>query len=103
MGATLRPATRQHPPNAGPDVHPRDFSCYGVPFEGLGRLPSLAGEAFPQAGGPDLSSGQFADWDTVDSGSEEQANVFSPNTVSTKVGSRALTTNHPELPSVGRH
>ena len=25
MGATLRPATRQHPPNAGPDVHPRDF------------------------------------------------------------------------------
>ena len=49
----------------------------------LERLSSLAGEAFPQ--GPDLSSGQGADWDTVDSGSEEQANVLSPNTVSTLV------------------
>ena len=75
----------------------------GCPLRAWDGYPPLRGEAFPQAGGPDLSSGQFADWDTVDSGSEEQANVFSPNTVSTKVGSRALTTNHPELPSVGRH
>ena len=77
MGATLRLATREHPPNAGPDVHPRDFSCSGVPL-------TAWEEAFPQAAGPDLSSGQGADWD-VDSGSEEQANVFSPNTVSTLV------------------
>ena len=34
-------------------------------LEGLGQLSSLAGEAFPQAAGPDLSSGQGADWDTV--------------------------------------
>ena len=85
MGATLRLATRQHPPNAGPDVHPRDFSCYGVPLRAWDGYPPLRGEAVPQAAGPDLSSGQGADWDTVDSGSEEQANVFSPNTVSTLV------------------
>ena len=54
-------------------------------LEGLGRLSSLEGEAFPQAAGPDLFSKQVADWDTVDSGSEAQANVFSPNTVSTLV------------------
>ena len=52
MGTTLRLATRQHPPNAGPDVYPRDFSCYGA-LDGLGRLASLEGEAFPQAVGLD--------------------------------------------------
>ena len=55
---------------------PRDFSCYAVPLDGLGRLSSFEGEAFPQAAGPDLSSGQGADWDTVDSGSGEQAKRF---------------------------
>ena len=37
------------------------------------------GKAFPQAAGPDVSSGQGADWDTMRS--EEQVNAFSPNTV----------------------
>ena len=54
-------------------------------LEGLGRLSSLEGEACPQAAGPDLFSGQGAGWDTVDSGSEEQAHVFSPATLSTLV------------------
>ena len=49
MYATLRPATRKHPPNAGPDVHPWDCTCYGGALEGLGWLSSLEGEAFPQA------------------------------------------------------
>ena len=80
MGATLRLETRQHPPDAGPDVHPRGFSCYGVPLRAWDGHPPLRGEAFPQATGPDLSSGHGADWDT-----ERQANVFSPNTVSTLV------------------
>ena len=52
-------------------------------LEGLGRLSSLEGEACPQAAGPDLFSRQGAGWDTVDSGSEEQAYVFSPATLST--------------------
>ena len=54
-------------------------------LEGLGRLSSLEGEACPQAAGPDLFSRQGAGWDTVDSGSEEQAYVFSPATLSTLV------------------
>ena len=49
-------------------------------LEGLGWLSSLAGEAYPQA------ETCFQDnWDTVDSSSEEQATVFSPNTLSTLV------------------
>ena len=48
----------------GPDVHPRDFSCYGVPLRAWDGYPP----AFPQPAGPDLSSGQGADWDTADSG-----------------------------------
>ena len=47
-------------------------------LEGLGRLSSLEGEACPQAAGPDLFSRQGAGWDTVDSGSEEQAYVLVP-------------------------
>ena len=54
-------------------------------LEGLGRLSSLEGEACPQAAGPDLFSRRGAGWDTVDSGSEEQAYVFSPATLSTLV------------------
>ena len=46
MGATLRLATRQHPPNAGPDVHPRDFSCYGVPLSTWDGYPPLRGKPF---------------------------------------------------------
>ena len=46
MGATLRLATRQHPPNAGPDVHPRDFSCYGVPLRAWDGYPPLRGKPF---------------------------------------------------------
>ena len=42
------------------------FLLWGA-LEGMGRLSSLEGEAFPQAAGPDLSSGPWT-----------QANVFSP-------------------------
>ena len=45
MGATLRLATCQHPPNAGPDVHPGTLLLWGA-LEGLGRLSSLAGKPF---------------------------------------------------------
>ena len=54
-------------------------------FEGLERLFSLEGEAFRQSAGPDCFSRQSTDWDTMDSGSEEQATVCSPNTLSTLV------------------
>ena len=46
MGATLKPSTRQHPPNAGPDVHPRDLSCYGVPWKAWDGYPPLRGRPF---------------------------------------------------------
>ena len=50
-------------------------------LEGLGWLSPPEGEVYPQAAGPDVSSTQGAEWDTVE-GSEQQANIFSPNTVS---------------------
>ena len=81
MGTTLRLATRHHLPSAGLDVHLSDFS-YGVSLRAWDGYPPFA---FPRAAGPDLSSEQGADWVTVDLGSEEQANVFSHNTVSTLV------------------
>eukprot|EP00439_Symbiodinium_sp_Y106_P075307 s1225_g14.t2 len=81
MGATLRLATRHHLPSAGLDVHLSDFS-YGVSLRAWDGYPPFA---FPRAAGPDLFSEQGADWVTVDLGSEEQANVFSHNTVSTLV------------------
>ena len=46
MGATLRLAARQHPPSAGPDVHPGDFSCYGVPLRAWDGYPPLPGKPF---------------------------------------------------------
>ena len=46
MGATFKLATRQHSPNAGPDVHPRDFSCYGVPLRAWDGYPPLRGKPF---------------------------------------------------------
>ena len=85
MDAAIWPSARKYPPNAGPDVRPSVFSCYGVPLRAWGRLSSLEGEACPQAAGPDLFSRQGAGWDTVDSGPEEQAYVFSPATLSTVV------------------
>ena len=79
MDAAIWPSARKYPPNA---------ECllllWGA-LEGLGRLSSLEGEACPQAAGPDLFSRKGAGWDTVDSGSEEQAYVFSPATLSTLV------------------
>ena len=79
MGATLRLATRQHPPNAGPDVHPRDFSCYGVPLRAWDGYPPLRGKPFHRP------AGQTCLQDKAQIGTpwtEEHANVFSPNTVS---------------------
>ena len=51
MGASLRLATRQHPPNAGPDVHPRDFSCYGVLLSAWDSCPPLRGKPFHRLSG----------------------------------------------------
>ena len=35
--------TRQHPPNAGPDVHPRELSCHAAPLRAWNGYPPLRG------------------------------------------------------------
>ena len=45
-GAPSWPATRQRPPNAGSDEHPRDFSSYAVPLRAWDGYPLLRGKPF---------------------------------------------------------
>ena len=82
MDAAIWPSARKYPPNAGPDVRPSVFSCYGVPLRAWDGYPLLRGRPVHRPPGQTC----FQDnWDTVDSGSEEQAYVFSPATLSTLV------------------
>ena len=82
MDAAIWPSARKYPPNAPPDVRPSVFSCYGVPLSGY---PLLRGRPVHRPPGQTCFPRQGAGWDTVDSGSEEQAYVFSPATLSTLV------------------
>ena len=43
MDAAIWPSARKYPPNAGPDVRPRVFSCYGVPLRAWDGYPLLRG------------------------------------------------------------
>ena len=43
MDAAIWPSARKYPPNAGPDVRPSVFSCYGVPLRAWDGCPLLRG------------------------------------------------------------
>ena len=43
MDAAIWPSARKYPPNAGPDVRPSVFSCYGVPLRAWDGYPLLRG------------------------------------------------------------
>ena len=68
MGAILRPAARKHPPNAGPVVYPREFSCCAAPLRAWDGYP---GKPFHRP--PGQTCLESADWDTVDPGSRAGA------------------------------